>query len=337
MLLLTAVAAVAVAALAMAVSTTGLWYLNRPAGPATANVEIEAGMTARDIGDVLARQGLIRSAFAFECLARLHGPAHQLEAGTYELSGNSATDEILLRLLKAPLRLERLTIPEGLTRHQTAGLVASRSLVDSSRFLSLTEDVDFIKRIGLNTVDLEGYLFPETYFLESDATEEEIIAGMVDEFFRVFSDSLFDRLDEVGMSLHEAVTLASMIELEAVVEDERPIIASIFQRRLEFDRRLESCATVEFALGVHKKRLTNQDLKVDSPYNTYAHRGLPPGPIGSPGRASILAALFPSDTDYLYFVARGDGTHEFSRTNREHVAAKRAIKRERRRSRLQSN
>ena len=335
-LLLAAIAALA-AALAVAAFTTGLWYFNRPTGLAAAKVEIEAGMTARHIGDILAKQGLIRSAIAFECLARLRGTAHQLEAGIYELSGSSSKDEILRSLLKAPLLLERLTIPEGLTRHQTAGLIASLSLVDSSRFLSLTEDGDFIKRTGLNASDLEGYLFPETYFFESDATEEEIIAAMLNQFFRVFTDSLFDRLDEMGMSLHEAVTLASLIELEAVAENERPIISSIFQRRLGFDRRLESCATVEYALGVHKQRLTNQDLKVDSPYNTYIHRGLPPGPIGSPGRASILAALFPSDTDYLYFVARGDGTHKFSRTNKEHVAAKRAIRRERRRSRLQSN
>ena len=337
LLLLAVIICIAVIALAISAAASGLWYLNRPIGPVGARVEIEAGMTARHIGDILARQGLIRSAFAFEWLARFHGTAHQLEAGIYELSGSSTTEEILRKLLKAPLQLERLTVPEGLTRHQTAGLIANRGLVDSSRFLTLTENEEFIERTGLNAPNLEGYLFPETYFIESDATEEEIIAGMVAEFFRVFADSLFDRLEAVDMSLHQAVTLASMIELEAVVGDERPIISSIFQRRLKFDRRLESCATVEYALGVHKKRLTNRDLKVDSPYNTYIHRGPPPGPIGSPGRASILAALFPADADSLYFVARGDGTHTFSRTNKEHEAAKRTIRREQRRSRLRSN
>ena len=138
----------------------------------------------------------------------------------------------------------------------------------------------------------------------------------------------------IGMSLHQAVTLASIVEREARIPAERPVISAVFQRRLDFNRRLESCATVEYALGVHKKRLTNADLQVDSPFNTYRHRGLPPGPIGNPGRASIMATLFPADTEYLYFVARGDGGHIFSRTNKEHEQAKRTLRLERRRARL---
>ena len=130
--------------------------------------------------------------------------------------------------------------------------------------------------------------------------------------------------------MHQAVTLASIIEGEAQIAEERPIISAVFQRRLEFNRRLESCATVEYALGIHKKRLTHSDLQVDSPYNTYRHRGLPPGPIGNPGRASIMATLFPADTEYLYFVARGDGGHIFSLTNKEHERAKRDLRLERR-------
>ena len=140
----------------------------------------------------------------------------------------------------------------------------------------------------------------------------------------------------LGFHQPPAVTLASIVGRESLVESERPLMSAIFHRRLDFNRRLESWATVEFALGVHKKRLTNADLRVQSPYNTYRHRGLPPGPIGNPGKASILAALYPPRTEYLYFVARGDGTHAFSRTNKEHEVANRAIKREMRR-RSQAN
>ena len=134
------------------------------------------------------------------------------------------------------------------------------------------------------------------------------------------------RLDSIGLNLHQAVTLASIVEREAKAASERPLIAGVFLRRLSLNRRLESCATVEYALGVHKKRLNNADLRVKSPFNTYRHRGLPPAPIGSPGKAALYASLYPEKTEYLYFVARGDGTHIFSRTNVEHEAAKRQLK-----------
>jgi UPF0755 protein len=338
----TALATVALVTLAItALASVGIvtmWILNRPTGLSGAvRVEITTGMTARDIGVALAEEEIIRSPFAFEWLARLTGTAHKLEAGTYELDGSGSTESILQSLLDAPERLKRLTVPEGLTRLQTAGLLARQGFADSARFVSLTEDKGLIRDVGLDAETLEGYLFPETYFIEPAASEREIIKRMVQEFFNTLSDSLYEQLEDSGFSLHEAVTLASIIELEAVATNERSVISSIFHRRLNFKRRLESCATVEYALGIHKKRLTNADLKVVSPYNTYRHRGLPPGPIGSPGKASIHAALNPDDTEYLYFVARGDGTHEFSHTNKEHEAAKRTIKRKERQARRQAN
>ena len=161
--------------------------------------------------------------------------------------------------------------------------------------------------------------------MESD--EESVIRRLVKQFDDVMNDDALARLDAVGLSIHQAVTLASIVEREAQAASERPLIAGVFLRRLSLNRRLESCATVEYALGVHKKRLTNADLRVQSPFNTYRHRGLPPAPIGSPGKASLIASLYPEKTEYLYFVARGDGTHIFSRTNVEHEAAKRQVKR----------
>ena len=320
---------------AAAGTALAVWMLNRPTGMRQAReVRIDRGMSARAIGDLLYERGLIRDARIFEWLARARKQAHKLEAGTYRLDGTRSTSALLEDLLRAPIQTQRVTIPEGLTRHETASQLSRQTTLDSARIVALTEDRAFLSGLGIEAPTMEGYLFPETYFLDLDATEEEVVARMFDEFRVVFADSLHRRLPMIGMSLHQAVTLASIVEREARIPAERPVISAVFQRRLDFNRRLESCATVEYALGVHKKRLTNADLQVDSPFNTYRHRGLPPGPIGNPGRASIMATLFPADTEYLYFVARGDGGHIFSRTNKEHEQAKRTLRLERRRARL---
>lgn len=322
-----AVAGAFVGLLIVAAAGAGTWrYLNDPTGASEAVVRVEEGMSARAIGQRLEDLGLIRSARLFEADARLRGVTGQLEAGNYRLSGRVTTDELLSQLLRAPVELSRVTVPEGLTRQQTAALLQRHGLADSASFVASTEGPRLIAELDVAAPTLEGYLFPETYFLVPGISEEEIVRRMVGEFFEGLSDSLYDQLQILGLSLHQAVTLASMVEREAAVAQERPLISSIFLRRLRLDRRLESCATVEYALGVHKERLTHDDLKVQSPYNTYLHPGLPPGPIGNPGRASLLATFYPDSADYLYFVARGDGTHEFSRTLAEHEAARRAIR-----------
>jgi len=324
--------AAAMAAAAVLAGLGAFRVADRPTGLTPARiVRIEPGMGARQIGHRLQALGLIRSARLFEWTARLRGLAHRLEAGNYEIDGLSTTGDILIHLLEAPLEMTRVTIPEGLTRHEIAGLLQRQSAADSARFVAVTSNPDLAAELGVPASTLEGYLYPETYFLDRDVSAEQIARRMVGQFYDTFTDSLFQRLDEIDMSLNEIVTLASIVEGEARAPEERPTIAAIFHRRLKLRRRLESCATVEYALGVHKKRLTNADLKVASPYNTYLHRGLPPGPISSPGRAALVAALYAPETEYLYFVARGDGRHVFSRTNREHEAAKREIRREQRR------
>ena len=292
------------------------------------------GMSARRIGALLEERGLIRSARVFEWATRLQGHSHQLEAGTYYLSGTSNVFGIIQNLLEAPVRFRRITIPEGLTRHEVAGLLHRNAGIDSSRFVALSQDSNLIRQLGIDAPTLEGYLFPETYFFDMETTEAKVIRLMVEEFHNVLADSLYRHLHRLGLSLHQVVILASIVEREARIETERPIISAVFQRRLAYNRRLESCATVEYALGVHKTRLTNADLQVDSPFNTYRHHGLPPGPIGNPGLASILAILYPAETDYLYFVARGDGGHIFSRTNEEHERAKHSLSLARRRASL---
>jgi UPF0755 protein len=308
-----------------------LWYLSRPTQLSEKRqVTVPTGSSARHIGKLLARKGIVRSARIFAWTVRLQGVAQDLEAGTYQLDGRADTPGIVSQLLKAPIQTRRVTIPEGLTRHEIAGLLANQGVVDSSRFMRLSEDSALASRLGIRAETLEGYLFPDTYFFDLETSEEEVIARLVEQFHNVFADSLYIRLDSIKLDLHQAVTLASIVEREAQAESERPVISGVFLRRLQLKRRLESCATVEYALGVHKKRLTYADLRVVSPFNTYRHRGLPPGPIGNPGRAALLATLYPTPTEYLYFVARGDGTHIFSHTNKEHERAKREVRRQER-------
>ncbi|MGB0605550.1 MAG: endolytic transglycosylase MltG, partial [Candidatus Latescibacterota bacterium] len=270
---------------------------------------------------------VIRSGRVFAWTVRLQGLSHRLEAGTYRLDGQLDLPNTVQRLLEAPLQMRKATVPEGLTLHETAGVLSRQGVVDSTRFVQLSGDPTFAASLGIDEPTLEGYLFPETYFFSMESDEETVIRRMVKQFNQIIDEDALARLDAVNLTLHQAVTLASIVEREAQAASERPLIAGVFLRRLALNRRLESCATVEYALGVHKKRLTNADLQVQSPFNTYRHRGLPPAPIGNPGKAALIATLNPEKTEYLYFVARGDGTHIFSRTNTEHEAAKRRIRR----------
>ena len=315
----------------IAAAAGSLWYLSRPTELSEKRqIVVPAGASASRIGTLLEREGIVRSAQVFAWTVRLQGVAQKLEAGTYELDGRADTPGIVNQLLKAPIQTRRVTIPEGLTRHEIAGLLAEQGVVDSTQFARLSEDPTLAARLGISAQTLECYLFPETYFFDLATSEEQVITRMVEQFHSVFADSLYGRLDVIKLDLHQAVTLASIVEREAQAASERPVISGVFLRRLQLRRRLESCATVEYALGVHKKRLTNADLRVVSPFNTYRHRGLPPGPIGNPGRAALLATLYPTPTEYLYFVARGDGTHIFSRTNKEHERAKSKVRRQER-------
>lgn len=312
-----------------------LWIYSRPTGlDETLRITLAPGSSARAIGAQLEREGIVRSGRIFAWTVRLQGLSQALEAGTYALNGLRDTPGVIQQLLKAPLQMRRATIPEGLTRHETAGVLARQGIVDSLRFVELSGSETLAATLGIQAPTLEGYLFPETYFFAIDDGEEEVIRRLVDQFHRVLAGVPEDRLGAIGLDLHQAVTLASIVEREAQVAQERPVIAGVFLRRLSFNRRLESCATVEYALGVHKKRLTNADLRVESPFNTYRHRGLPPAPIGSPGEAALKATFFPEQTEFLYFVARGDGTHIFSRTHTEHEAAKQLVKRQAQRGSL---
>jgi len=300
---------------------------NRPTGQAiSAPFTIKPGTSAQEIGKNLESRGIIRSQYIFSWAVRLLNQSKSLKAGKYQLNGLQSTISIISQLQQAPIVINRATVPEGLTILETGRILEKQGIVDAKKFAQLATDPVFTKSHGIPSSTLEGYLFPETYHFSPADGEKQVITRMVNQFNKVFTDSLQKLLKHVNLTRHELVTLASIVELEATKENELSTIAGVFLRRLSLNRRLESCATVEFALGRHKKQLTNRDLQVESPYNTYRNLGLPPGPIGNPGKSALWSSLNPEATDFLYFVAKGDGSHVFSRTNREHEQAKRKIR-----------
>jgi UPF0755 protein len=299
-----------ISCLALFIIGIPVWWLSLPAKPVS--VTLPAGASASDVAAILSEADIISSRVVFLLAARITGDANHLKAGTYLLAPRSSVLKIVRQIASGKARYVRVTVPEGFTSRQIAELLAAQRLADRERFLTL-----------VNERRLEGYLFPQTYFIGPGSSEEEIIGKMTREFRRNFTETLSRRAQELNMSEPDVLTMASIVEKEAVRQEERPLIAGVFYNRLKKHWYLESCATVQFALGEHKARLTLNDVRVNSPYNTYRHFGLPPGPICSPGLASIKAALYPAETDDMFFVAASSGAHVFSRYFSEHVRNKR--------------
>jgi UPF0755 protein len=322
----------AMALLAALLLTGGaLWLLNRPTGVAEQQVVIQRGAGVSEIGRTLHGHGLIKRPFLFALAAKAYGLEHRVKAGKYALDGGMSTVAILKKLALDSRIAQQVTIPEGLARAEIASLLYREDVADSTAFMRATKDSALCKAIAaLGALSdppphLEGYLFPDTYEVFWDPDPRSVIQRMLTRFAEVFSDSLRAEAQKQGFSVHQIVTLASLIDKEAKLPEERPWISAVFHRRLREGMLLQADPTVQYALGTYRKRLCEQDLQVDSPYNTYLYGGLPPGPICSPGLASIVAAVYPADVPYLYFVARGDGSHAFSETLKDHLAAKREI------------
>ena len=309
-----------------------IYLLNRATGVAACEVVVERGMSVSQIAHVLHGEGIIRSPQLLRLFSLLNGTSRRLTAGTHPFHGGMTTWRVLQEL-EAPRDATRVvTIPEGLRRERVARLLAEELGLDRERLLEVMSDRAFCREMGVAAETLEGYLFPETYEFSLLMDEAQVIRVMVRHFFRVFDDTLRARAKEVGMSVHEAVTLASIIEGGARLDGERALISAVYRNRLKRRMRLQADPTVQYAISDGPRRLFYEDYRINSPYNTYRYSGLPPGPIMNAGAASLKAALYPADEDYLYFVARGDGSHVFSRTMSEHEAAKRGTRRARRRS-----
>lgn len=323
----------------MAVLVVGsAWHSATPlAGPGAPmkGFTVPPGSAVSAVGERLQAEGLIRSAWSFRFFAKITGSESRIRAGYYAFSPAMGPREILRGLVTGQAEQLRLTFPEGYSARQMAKALAERGVGDSERFLELAADAGrFVDRFPwLNALpegaSLEGFLFPDTYQVGGPhAHEEALIALMLARFEQVGLPA-WREIERPRLDLFRTVTLASIVELEAQSPPERPLIAGVFYNRLKLRMPLGSDPTVEYALGWKQgsRGLSFKDVKVDSPYNTYKNAGLPPGPIANPGLASLKATLHPESTSMLYFVARGDGTHQFTRTYAEHLAAQRQIRR----------
>ena len=273
--------------------------------------------TAADLHD----RGIIRNAFKFNLYARIKGYDKKIKAGEYRMKPSYSPREILEMFVRGKVRLYKITIPEGYNLVQIADMMPGAGLGSTRDFLATAKNNVLVREQNIPGDSFEGYLFPDTYHFPKGVSPEKIIQTMVRRFQEVFKPAWEDRVQELKMTVHQVVTLASIIEKETGAPSERPIISSVFHNRLKKNMRLASDPTVIYGIKDFDGNLTRKDLKTLTPYNTYKIKGLPPGPIANPGAEAIEAALFPADTDYLFFVSKRDGTHHFSKTFQEHEKA----------------
>jgi UPF0755 protein len=282
---------------------------------------IPDGSTFQHVATLLERAGLIKSSFSFVLVGKSRSADRKVHAGEYELNAGMAPAEILALLLNGQVVLHPLTIPEGLTLVQIADLAAQDGLTDRAEFIRLAKDRTFIASLGIKAETLEGYLYPDTYKFPRAVKARDVLVAMVEQLKQVVGPDLLARMQELKMTMHEVLTLASVIEKETGSGDERPEISAVFHNRLKKHIPLQSDPTVIYGLPEFDGNLHKKDLSSPSPYNTYRVQGLPPGPIASPGIQAIRATLYPSNSSFLYFVSRNDGTHQFSATLIEHNKA----------------
>jgi UPF0755 protein len=298
--------------------------VSRDAKPRISAISI--GMSSKAIAKQLARENLIRSSMMFQLMSRFSGVSRDLKAGTYQLSGSMTLMHIIDQLKAGRVETRRFVVPEGLTIAQIGQLWESEGFGTKEAFARSASAPQWRAKFRIEGETLEGYLFPNTYQLADGTPPHKHIEMMLNIFYRSWTPRLSEEAESLQLSTHEVVTLASIVEKEAKHAHERPLISAVYHNRLRRGWRLEADPTVLYALGNPKRRLTRVDLEVDSPYNTYLHKGLPPGPICNPGMDSIFAALRPISTSHLYFVAIDDGKHHFSTTFREHQKMIRQIK-----------
>ena len=315
---------VAIAALAAAVA--GVYYARvderyRGYTGTERFVEIAPGTGSRAIGKALVDAGVVRDEWTFRLAVLLTGTQRELKAGEYRFTTPASAKDVARKLARGDVFLRPITFPEGLSVKEMASIYESRGLGTSAAFLAAARDTSAVKALDPAARDLEGYLFPDTYNVPRKMNAHALVRQMVQAFLRVYGETVQKEVDARGGTLREVVTLASLVEKEAAQPEERPIIAAVYQNRLRIGMGLQCDPTVIYALekaGRYTGNLTKADLRIDSPYNTYKYAGLPPGPIASPGRASLEAATRPASVDYLYFVSRNDGSHVFATTLAEH-------------------
>lgn len=301
-------------------------------------VTIARGASFKTVSDSLESSGTLRFRWTLNLAGRILGITKEMKAGKYRFPAGLSNIELLYDLKGGTSRyLIPVSIPEGWRIRFVARRFGRDLSIDEARFDSLCNNKDYIRGLGLEVSSLEGYLMPDTYSFFWQTDEEEIIARLVKEFKNFYADSLRARQEQLRMSLNDVLTLASIVEGESRVDNERPTIAGVYLNRLKKNMRLEADPTIQYVIPGGPRRLFYSDLKFESPYNTYMHYGLPPGPINSPGRQAIFAVLYPEHHNYLYFVANGNGGHKFSKNYSEHQRAVRNYRKMRREAQKAAN
>jgi len=290
-------------------------------------VIVPKGASFSTATDSLGKAGLVSSKFFFKLYARAKQTDRNIKPGTYLIKRGTPWSEIITALHGGHGLVNTVTIPEGFTIAQITPLLAQALSVPVDSVNAAVSDTAMLHRLAIPTKTLEGYLFPDTYAFPDGTKARAAVTEMVKRFEREWKPEWTTQLVQDSLTRHQAVTLASIVEREAKVPAERPVIAAVYLNRLRKGMLLQADPTVQFARGKHTNRVLNKDLEIDSPYNTYKYPGLPPGPIASPGGPSLTAAIYPAKVSYLYFVAAPDGHHEFRNTLSEHETAKRQVRR----------
>jgi UPF0755 protein len=300
------------------------YYIKDPRDPKSAVsvvFDTERAKNFKQICELLERDGLVRSSFAFRLLARVEKKDTQIKAGEYDLRPSMTPQEILDKMVRGDTIPRRATVREGMTLVDIARVFEEAGIVDRGSFNKALADTDLLKEEGVQANSFEGYLFPETYNFKRNTQARTVIKAMHEQLKKRWLSEWDSRVVELGMSQHSILTLASIIEKESGNFDEQPIVSSVFHNRLKINMRLQADPTVIYGIKDFNGNITKKDLQTETPYNTYVISGLPPGPIANPGITAIKAALYPAETKYFYFVGNGDGRHVFSETLDRHVEA----------------
>ncbi|MBN1446440.1 MAG: endolytic transglycosylase MltG [Bacteroidetes bacterium] len=291
-------------------------------------VEIPRGTSLRDIGEILSDHGIIRSSILFVATAKISGKDDRLQSGLYRFPEILSIPDVVTILADGSHQAYiEVTVREGLTIRQIAAEIEKQCGIPADSILILSRDPSFIATLGLNVRSLEGYLLPETYRVRYDVTARTMLRRLAESMQAVFTEERKRRMREMGRSMHEILTMASLVEGETRLDHERARVAGVYENRLHRGMLLQADPTIQYIIPDGPRRLLYRDLSINSPYNTYMYAGLPPGPVNNPGKASILAALSPESHNYYYFVADGSGGHRFSRTADEHAEAVAAYRR----------
>lgn len=304
--------------------TAALWfpaavYGDRSLPAAPVSFVVREGATLGEVAGELAAAGVLAQPAAFRILARLRGNDANIQTGRFRFPAHQTSDEILRRLISGTATAIWVTIPEGFTAREIGRRLAARQLTDAAAFDRYAARTTLVVD-GARTRSLEGFLFPSTYLIPAGASPERIAAILTDQFFRELPENAVARARALGLDVPQVITVASLIEREAQADDERPLMAGVYYNRLRAGMPLQVDASIEYVFPEHHAVITNRDLAIDSPYNTYRRTGLPPTPIANPGKASIDAAFAPVPSQYLYYVYKGGGHHAFARTLDEHNA-----------------